>query len=121
MWQHSVAKGAECSVKSESVTSLPHIFFWFLPLLLPQRCDDNISELFLALTTFGRQPWRHDEPRSAGTAFIHCDASSHRKCENRGSELAMPERGDASSENNGKERKDQTENSCRGAGVGVGG
>lgn len=30
----------------------------------------------------------------------------------------MPQRGDASSQNNGKERKDQTENSCRG---GVGG
>lgn len=30
----------------------------------------------------------------------------------------MPERGDASYENNGKERKDQTESGCRGGGVG---
>lgn len=51
------------------------------------------------------------DPGSAGVLFIHCDASSHRKCENRGSELAMPQRKVASSENNGKERKDQTESS----------
>lgn len=30
----------------------------------------------------------------------------------------MPERGDASYENNGKERKDQTESGCRGGGLG---
>lgn len=94
----------------QSVTSLLHSLSFFLSLFplsfclaflsMLMRCDDNISKLLLALTAVGEEPLRSDEPLSKGILFIHCNASSHRKCENGGSELAMPQKKNTSSENN---------------------
>lgn len=47
--------------------------------------------------------------RSKRILFIHCNASSPGKCENKGSELALPQKGTTSSANNGDERKKQTD------------
>lgn len=77
---------------SQSVTSLTFLlsFLSFSSGLM--RCDDDISVL-LVLTTAGVEPLRRNEPLSKGILFIHCNASSHRKWENGGSELAMPQKG----------------------------
>lgn len=77
---------------SLSVPSLPPSLTFFLSFFL-LRCNDNISEQLLALTTVGVEPLRTSEPFSKGILFIHCNASSHRKWENRGSELAIPQKG----------------------------
>lgn len=50
-------------------------------------------ELLLALAVVGVEPLRSSEPLSKGILFIHCNASSHRKCENGGTELATPQKG----------------------------
>lgn len=58
----SAASPKQRNILWNASLSPPSLTFFFSLPIFPQRCDDNIAELLLALTTVGRQPRRRDGP-----------------------------------------------------------
>lgn len=80
----------------------------------PQRCDDNIAELLLALTAVGRQPRRRDGPRLCRSTVHPLWCLITQKMWKQGQWTGNATERSRASENNGKERKKQTESSWGG-------